>query len=553
MVVAMACAGPACTLALPGTDRQCKTHAECAALGSGHVCARDGVCVALRTSERLVETTAGNECRESSQCAASQGLALCTDGRCLSLNDEDVGCISVGWGTVSPVDGAEVVPIGMLVPAEEIRDNPLRRVTGAVGTALRELDQARLAGGVRGLPALVGVACDEARPEAIDYLVHALHTRVIIGPTLARNLEPALELAGDEAVLFAPFADAPDLLPAPGDAPSWLVSCKPNRSHLRSYFLDAVAEARAQVEALAAPGMDPLVAALAVSGDAASVSFADGFDAERLRQSRLERIGYTSEGRGLGLLSALTQRASFPNFIVAASAEDDWQDNIAAVDGATYAAAQSYPYYFLADKRAALREQTIHESSTVDSFPRQYRRLLGLDYRRDAETKLAHATFANAFVLETGGGADPGLEYAYDCTYLGVYAMVAAALQFESLATTLSPPALVAGLAALQGGGPRLPVRALNIAATVEELVRRKGVAGSVDLIGASGALELSLAAQANAGGPSARQYYDGVAPDGELYCIDAVTADFCDTGIVFPAQGGPLQRLGNTCSCLMQ
>jgi hypothetical protein len=261
-------------------------------------------------------------------------------------------------------------------------------------------------------------------------------------------------------------------------------------------------------------------------------------------------VGYTSENRGLGLLSALTQRPSWPNFVVAASAEDEWQDNIAAFDGRMYATSRSYPYYFLADKRAALRAQAIHEATTAEGFPRQYRRLLGLDYHRDPESTLARSTFVDAFTLETGGGPDPGLEYAYDCTYLGVYAMAAAALRFESPAATLSPPAVVAGLQALLGGGPRLPVRELDIATTLEELVRRKGAAGSVDLIGASGTLELSFAEREV---PSARQYYEVAAPDGELYCIDSVTSEFCDTGTILPARGGPPQRLGSSCSCLEQ
>jgi hypothetical protein len=478
---------------------------------------------------------------------------LCRSGYCQRLNNPAAGCVSVNWGTTSPADGADVLTIGMAVSSEELQANPRRRLTGAVGAAISELNRARTESGVSGLPALVGVACDEARPEALDYLVNGLQARVILGPFSSRFVESTLAQTGEGAILFSPSADAPYLKSSSGESAGLLVSCRPNRSAVRAYLLRALAEVRAQLAGLAAPAPEPPVTVLAVSNDVATTSFADGFDDRELAAAGVLRIPYTAEPRGRGLVAALNDLDTPPELVIAASAEDAWQDNIAALDGASYARSQRYPYYLLADKRGAVRTQTVPEQVTAEGFPRQYMRLLGLDYHRAAQSSLVYAEFTNAFYAEARGEAEPGLEYAYDCAYVAVYAAIAAGLRFRLPPSELSALAILGGLGALQSGGPGLPVRSLSIGDVMTSLVLGAGSNGSVNLIGASGELEFHQDEAAEAGLASSRQYHSVAVPDGELYCIDSETLEYCNTGVVFPASGAAPNRSGNSCACLEQ
>jgi hypothetical protein len=545
-----------CTLALQRDGGQCEANADCQALGTDYVCASDRVCVRFESDARSVGNRAGDECGSHADCAGSIGLALCRSGLCKPLNSETKGCVSVGWGTTSPSEGSDLLPLGMLVPKSELGGADLGRyLTGAVGTAINELNRAREEQALLALPPLVGVACDEGREDSIEYLVSELEVRLIIGPVTSSRVEDVLDQTGEGALLLAPFAEGPDLQPEPGDSPGVVVSCSPNRSGVRGYLVDAIVEARARIAELAARGLENLEKinpALAVSNDEATAAFARELDPDQLADAGVLRIEYTTEAGGRGLVAALEGLDRPANLVVAASAEDAWAENIAAFDNRFYQDHDYYPYYLLAGKRASVRERTIGEQATASDFPPQYQRLLGLDYHRSDRTRAAYDDFSTAFRSHTRGVPDPGLELAYDCTYVAVYVAVAAEQRSLLSGGDVTPQAFVTALGAVHGGGRKLPVRALDIPNVLGDLVSSRGSDGSVDLIGASGDLDFEggRPAEGSSGGPH-RAYFHPAAPDGELYCIDDDSKDFCDTGIVFPAAGGMPTSEEVNCKCL--
>jgi hypothetical protein len=533
-----------CSLALSRDDEQCSDSLDCQRFGPDYVCSTDHVCVTYTKSERGVVGDRSDECRTHADCTAKLGPSLCREGACLKLTDRDIGCLSLDWGTTAPADGTEVVPIGMLVPEAELGTTARRKFSGAVGTAINELNRAREELGETSLPALVGVACDESSDEAISYLTETLGVRAVIGPVSAARAEQVIDQSAGKAVFFLPGADGPNLVPEPGDPKSLVVGCKPNRDGTQTLFLNAIREVTARVEAETA---EPPEAVLAVSEDAPTASFAASLNDQDLASAQVRRLEYITGGRGL--VSALRSLSPAPNLVVAASGEDDWVANVSAVDGASFVANEFYPYYFLGEKRLELLS-TLTDLTTADGHPRQYQRVLGLDYHRDERSRLAYDDFRVAFELDPGGGAgadpDPGFEYAYDCTYVAAYA-TAAARERRLTENEPSPDALVLSLDALSGG-PAVPVRAQSVAQAVQLLAENRGTTASLDLIGSSGELDFS----ANDSGDSERLYYRRATPDGELYCIPKTgVKTFCDTGVVFPADGSEPSPDNGECDCV--
>ena len=533
-----------CSLALSRNDEQCSDSLDCQRFGPDYVCSTDHVCVTYTKSERGVVGDSSDECLTHADCTAKLGPSLCREGACLKLTDRDIGCLSLDWGTTAPADGTEVVPIGMLVPEAELGTTARRKFSGAVGTAINELNRAREELGETSLPALVGVACDESSDEAISYLTETLGVRAVIGPVSAARAEQVLDQSAGNAVFFLPSADGPNLVPEPGDPKSLVVGCKPNRDGTQTLFLNAIREVTARVESETG---EPPEAVLAVSEDAPTASFAASLNDKDLASAQVRRLEYIAGGRGL--VSALRSLSPAPNLVVAASGEDDWVENVADVDGASFGANEFYPYYFLGEKRLELLS-TLTDLTTADGHPRQYQRVLGLDYHRDERSQLAYDDFRVAFELDPGGGAgadpDPGFEYAYDCTYVAAYA-TAAARERRLTENEPSPDALVLSLDALSGG-PAVPVRAQSVAQAVQLLAENRGTTASLDLIGSSGELDFS----ANDSGDSERLYYRRATPDGELYCIPKTgVKTFCDTGVVFPADGSEPSPDNGECDCV--
>jgi hypothetical protein len=551
-----------CTLALERQSGQCRTHSDCQLLDPAYVCGNSGVCVALASESPEPSEPRGDECNRDMDCSGPAVPSVCRAGYCRAIAGPDGRCTVLGAPDASFAEDEDVMLIGLLTTREELeptgpivlgRPERPRGVPGAVSTAIAELNQVRLVADAA-VPPLVAVVCDEADIASIEYLLDALQVHVIVGPTSPERVELVLVRSLGDALLLPPYADGPNLVPRPSDSDGFLVSCRPNRLGVLPYLLDAIAEAKALITVLGAPENAAAInPALVVSSDVATAGFADGLDDMALAAAGVRRIRYNTDLPERRLAPALGAAEPPVNLVVAASAEDDWAANMEQYDAAHFVAEGTYPYYLLADKRSEVYQPPDAKASGDGPFPPQSSRLLGLDYHRSARSLLARADFVTAFDANVQFKPDAALEYAYDCTYVVVYAAIAAALRLRRPVVGLRPEAILTGLSALQGAGPALAVGRGDALSVISNLVSNAGMDGSLDLFGASGELDFSLT---NAGGgapvsAASRKYFSVTAPGGELYCVDARIRELCDTGIVFPAGGGPPSRLGNPCACL--
>jgi hypothetical protein len=546
----------ACTAMLDGRAEQCRSHADCQRLDPAYVCASDGVCVALSAETRQLQDIAPEHpCSTDNDCASSVGLALCRNGDCVPIHNPAQGCfLSAGPGATLGAGEERALPIGILVPSQAAGSQRKTGLSTAVGLAITEINGAREQRGLLQLPPLVGIECDEERPDAVEYLLKKLQVRLVLGPSNPEQLRDTLSQRREPVLYMPPFPAEPDLAPE-GAAGAAVLSCQPLHASVHPYLLEAITVAQRLVEASAAPTLGSVAPGLAVSEDVATTRFASGFNDAELAAVGVRRVPYVIELGGRGLVSALAAAEPPIQLVVAASAVDTWDINLGAVDGATFARTGSYPYYLLAEKQPRVLEAALRDDRTAPGFPRQYSRVLGLDAARDNQTKALQLEFESAYAASTQSAPEPGLEYAYDCVYVSLYAMVAAALRLQQGASSLTssallqgPDAVLLGLRALQGGGPVQPVGALHIPEVLATLAAGQGRDHSLELVGASSSLDFRFEPTAVA---SAR--YVGLAPsDGELYCIDAREQQYCDTGIIFPADGSEVRRpAGSVCACL--
>jgi hypothetical protein len=553
-----------CTLVLERQGGQCSVHADCQVLDPRYVCSEGGVCVLSQTRERELPRPAGDECQRDLDCANGLVAAVCRDGFCEALEGVDRRCIVLGSTISALADGPNVMLIGLLSSSAELGQTepsnladahqPGTGIATTVATALAELNRVRRAERLTVLPPLVAVACNEGDPEALEYLLDTLRVRYIIGPTSSERVELALLRVGERALLLPPFADGPNLEPGASDPAGYLLSCRPNRRAIQAYFLDAVSEARSYI-ADVVPGGASLDPALLVSTDVATARFAEGIDEGAMAALGVRRFRY-GDMTGRDLASVLRGVEPPVDLVIAASMEDDWSANMSRYDAEYFGAHGTFPYYFLADKRAWMSgydaqswEQTVADTETS---PPPYLRFLGLDHERSSLSQLAQADFTSGYLRATGHAPEPALEYAYDCTYLAVYAAIAAGLRLRRPVLDLEPQAIVTGLPALQGGTPALLAGGRDVADVISSLLAGGGLDGSLDLVGASGELDFQIAgADALTTADSVRRYFSVTPPNGEIYCVDANSKSLCDTGIVFSTRGGAPLRSGDACACL--
>jgi hypothetical protein len=556
-----------CTLLLQEPSWQCQTHAHCQALGPSFVCGDRAVCVPLGKDEIEPPRSLGSECQRDADCASAERASVCRDGDCRSI-DAGGQCLVLG-AEAARADSADAMIIGLLSSRQELGIEgsagsarplqPLAGVAVAVQTAIAELNRARadmLDEGVSLLPPLVAVACDERDTDALEYMLDALGVRVIVGPTSSERVELALLRVLDRAVLLPPFADGPNLLPSAVDPAGFVLACRPNRLGMVPYFLDAVAEARSLIAA-SLPLAPPLNPALAISTDLATQSFADRISDEALADAGLRRLRYGDQ-TGRDLISVLMEQQPPVDLVIAASMEDDWAANMTGYDAAYFERYGTYPYYVLGDEPSQAYEQAIAVQSSATMPPLQAR-LLGLGYARGDASRRVFSDFASAYEALAGRRPLAGLEYAYDCTYAAVYAVIAAGLRWRKPMLGLAPRALVAGLGALRGGATARLVGGRDVVDIVRDLIDGSGLDGSIDLIGASGNLHVELAGveaaplsmqAAPALAAPARHYFSVDPPNGELYCVDATSRVLCATGSVFSPSGEHPPRAPNPCDC---
>lgn len=513
----------ACTVALQRDSDQCSTSADCQALAVGAICTSDGVCQAL--DESLV-AKAESACIWDADCA--EPWAICREGACRSL--EVPGCELVG----SPPPGRERLPIGVLVPSDELGQGALHGVLGAALTTVNELN---LATATSSSPGVAAIACSDQDQEAIGALRRA-GVVVFLGPSKMEALQQVRQTLKGGGIVFAPAADAPALLET--ESVSSVVSCKPNARDLLATDVSAVTFMRERLEqaGLIAPES---AAVLAVSSGEKDLGY--GMDAAREQQANIREVVYEYRDDGGDLTSQL--KGTGTRLIVSASDEVDWSNNVRALDRTSRLAGVPPPFYLLKGKQLnALDAIQVEPMDLTD------RRSVGRTSKLTEPEQQVRSEFAQSVRAATGNPASPDASYVHDCTYLAFYAAIAAQLRYSLTAHGLTPNAMLVGLRALVRGDAVAEVGREGVPGALALLERARGGDATLHLLGGSGSLELTeLPAVEDAVLSAAGRYVRPVPGDYEFYCVEAAARRFCNTGVVIPAAGGPVSG-ENRCEC---
>ncbi|HYQ04707.1 MAG TPA: hypothetical protein VER96_38800 [Polyangiaceae bacterium] len=522
------CLLTSCTIALNRDRHQCGTSADCQALSPGAVCTSDGLCESVQP----FSPRDANACRLDADC--NDLWSVCRKGSCKPLSIENCQRLDDELA-----DAHDRLLIGALLPQEDLEKE---RALDAIRLALKEINRA--ARSIPELPGVVGLACDETNSGALSTLLDDFAVPLLVSPTRLDPLAHARARNAQRAVIFAPFADAPNLrdgVPEASDAA--LISCRPNRADLSEALLNGVdfAKRRAIAQGLL-PKEAPTV--LTFSKLEENLGFDRPFTVHTPEDAQI--ISYDPETDNSSLASALTKASIRSGLLVATSGEVDWSKNrLDDVD----AALDNAPLYLLSDQQPGLLDVVTHDMSLKKIVPR-YERLWGLDLAIDATL---HTRFAAAFLDEFQARPSPNLDSVNDCVYLAVYSALAAQIRFALTPRQLTPSAIVTGLRALVGGDPEFSVGAPDIADVVAALQQNGGTDDSLRLARSTNGFEwLGLPSPSQAisngvGGLYVRPHATSL----ELYCT--TTADFCRTGLRFSAESGPRDDAESQCSCLTQ
>jgi hypothetical protein len=526
-----------CTLALQREGDQCETSDDCQRLARGAVCTSEGICEALQDT---AEVSYDEPCASDDECKGA--WSICRDYVCRKLDAH--GCI--GLGTIDAADPRERLPIGLLVPAEELVGAAAQRMRGAALTAIDAFNQTPGSG-----PQLVGVACDDGDEVALAALLDA-GVQILIGPSRAHAIAPIAAIAQRRAVLFAPFADAPALLELGTPLESHVVSCTPNGAGTLVAQGAAISFFREHLRAAGlAADQARMVEAISHEEHELGYGFADGGGVD------IERVSYDASLQGRGFVSALSEHPQEPSILVAPSGEVDWSFNMTALDSERLATGAPLPFYLLRGKQANTLD-VIRDSATS---PHRSERAVGLDFTLSEPSQEVHRRFVRAFHGSTGSAAAPGLAAVHDCVYLAVYAALAAELRFSLRRQELSADSLIMGLRALvkpdagdqdseDHGSVDVAVGREEIPQALAALRSARGRDGAIDLRGGTGDLDfLALPSTTQVIQSRAGLYLSPSPASLELYCVDAARNEFCDTGIVF-SQVASTSPESSRCDC---
>jgi hypothetical protein len=517
-----------CTLLLQRERDQCHSSEDCQALATGAVCTSEGICVTTDASLPSPSCTTSSDCAPGSVCGAPGCQRL-----------DELGCTSLG--PAADPNGALLLGVLTTDPTDPGQGDGW---LAAFRTSIGELEAA--VGNDPDFPKLAVFACDENDSAAIARLTEA-RVSIVLGPTHTASLQPALTALAGGAVVFAPSAEAPVIEDwQQAGLSSSLVSCKPNRADSETAWLSGRAFVKQQ---LVAHGLAPADGAtvVAISDDEANL----GYDAESSGaepdDGSLTSVEYDSTGRGSGLEEALAEAMLAPTLLVAPSAEEEWNVNIGAVDGASAPTGHALPYYLLSDEQAAVLTLLTQNDKTK---PPEFMRVSGLAYHLSDANSAANAEFAADFLADTGGAPNPGLEYMHDCTFTAIYAALAGMLRYSLAPAEVTPAAVLVGLRALSGGDTSLAVGGSQASNVLATLGSARGKDASLSLVGASGDLGMALPTVDEIIQDPVGVYARPAAADEELYCIDASQHLFCRTGLIFSNSGSPPDTSTQTCSC---
>lgn len=547
-----ACVLGGCTLLLQEDKAQCSSSGDCSALGGAFV---GSLCVEQRcVPQGVIPGGAGSAgsagaggsgtgiaCAKTSDCQGSLGQdALCRQQECVRLTSDT--CTKV-IGKVSDDPG---LIVGMLAPqGDQNVAYFANSLVTAVEVASKTYEQSRPSAALAG-PAVV--VCDESRGPgvAVKHLLDNLGATLILGPVLDENLSAVLnETRSKGVVVVSPTIDDPDFVTQANDA-GLVWSCRRNRERVVNYYPGAIEHAVAVFSARRAATFTPGVkAALLAPSDPATRNFLrDVVPALTFGGAPAVANGNYAQVDYAWSASAATDYATLANQIIGTLGGPNLIiiptsiDNVALIIDkleAAWPASLDRPSYLIDEHADGL--VSLVESNNVATGLRS--RLLGLRPQRDADTLRAYQAYVASFKTTFGEGTVPvpRSEYAYDCFYEVVYAM-ALARSPQTGQVDLSGQSFRGSLVALSSdpmSAQQILVGPSNVATFLGSLTVRR----DFNLVGSSGALSYFNPAK---GYPDA---------NGELYCVDRVTKDFCGTGVTFsPEAGGAKTEVASSCQC---
>jgi hypothetical protein len=517
-----------CSALLNREHDQCRTSDDCQHFGAGTLCTTNGTC--RQATTRGAPPTPGL-CEIDADCGSK---GICRDSTCAVL--ERPGCSTLVADTFDP--SAERLPILVLLPNSALTTKQIR---SAMQMAVNEWSQARST--EPSLPEPLVVECNAGDLDALD-VTHEAGIRLVIAATRAVELEPIIQAAGDSAVVFAPFAEAPGLPNLDVPLGTAVVSCKPNRAASVEALLAAVSSLRAVLDSAGrlSPDRETVIA---FSSDEVRYGYDVLFESREMERRAIEVVTYEATHSGDGLVSSLERASIAPGLIVAVSGEADWSPNLAAAERA-FGGLEPPPFYLLTERQDGVRDLAIHDQPgellVQQGLANPLRqRLLLWDYRLGRESIDVHEQFAVKLGLAPKV-LSPYLDNVHDCFYVAAYAALAAQLYFALSLKQLSPQSVLVGLNALQHGW-RLPIGAGELGKGLEALAASRGRSETLDLVGGSGDLDfVELPTPGSA-------YFSAPQPaSGEFYCADADEKNYCSTGVTV-SPSGELSGV-NACRC---
>ncbi len=460
---------------------------------------------------------AGNEsvCVTDPACITQTGGPSCRrGGSCVAMTSKD--CTRV-LGNAS--QGGQIV-LGVMAP--------LTGSQQAVGTSHVKAIQTALEGYRDVSDDTVLVVCDEvADPTAAaTHLTDDLGVPLVYGPFWGDAISKTRTVfKGRPTINLLPVADDPSLPYLSDDDQVW--SCKPGRAPINVYWRNVIGK----IEPYFASKSSPVRLTMLVAGDASSQNLAAGVINEtffnqqsgdaNLKEGNLVRFDYEDPHKVTPSYAAVTTKvtsgASLPDLIVILPGGGEVPSLIGAIESA-WPTGSTYPRYLVVGSE--FLEQTAGLSAAPGAPPLASR-LLALDHvGADASLR---ASFVKEFqALQMGVSPRPGDEYAYDCFWLGQYALLTATSLgskpwSELTGTTfasagigrINPPGQVVGV----GGADAKTARGLLEASS------------DLDLQGVSSALDVDLG-------------WHAPAPHGRLSCIK--DGKLVASGVEFdPSSGG--------------
>ena len=492
-----------CTVFLLKSDTQCQTDRDCAARfpGASTTCSA-GLCVTTTVAGGS-GLEAGAGCVHNSDCngatATSQQL-LCVHGACTPANTANCQVLNP---SLLSATGTQPLVIGLLVPSgapsNGVFVNPTTPISSTVGLAAVTFNAAaQQIGATADVRQELLVQCDETDPTSLTHLLTDLDVNGIVGPfddTRALAAANTASTAGDNQrgiPVFSPFANADSV----GGTALW--SAAPNRSLLEPVFATLLTAAKAHfLEVDSGYTYRPVT----LTGDQNDIGGGQLFSA-------LQRNGALPGSPAATLLDILytsstgvTQYqqsaediesavATQPTTVTLESGMLDSFDVLYDVENSDEDATH-LPFYLTFQFSSPFLTNVATDNPSANP-PRPYARSLAIEFARPATS----VAIQQALAQQATASFQWGAEYAYDAFFALSYALYSARNSGKNDPSAVTLTQFGLGMQAVTQGTTAACTSngnngsACPVDGAAEDILRELSVGGSVQLTGASGALD---------------------------------------------------------------